>query len=78
MTFPSPKVRKLTLYWTVVFLTLLIAGVTVFGSETNALHKMALENAMTLYAWVVLGTILDTAVDAAVTAYFQREVTTHD
>lgn len=80
MAFPSTKVRKLTLYWTVIFLTLLIAGVTGFGSDSNALHKAALEHAMTLYAWVVLGVILDTAVEAAVTVYFQRksEVSTHE
>lgn len=71
--FPTNKVRKITLYWTVIVLTLLIGWVTLYGNENNALHVSALENAMTLYAWVVLGVILDTAVEAAMSAYFRRE-----
>lgn len=71
--FPSDKVRTNTLYWTIVFLTFFISGLTFFGISENALHTMALDSAMSLYAWVVVGVILNTAVDAAITAYFTRK-----
>lgn len=80
MNFPSDRVRTNTLYWTVIFLTFFIVGLTAFGDPDNELHTMALYEAMSLYVWVTLGVIANTAVDAAVTAYFQRkaEVTPHE
>lgn len=70
--FPSDKVRTNTLYWTVIFLTFFVVGLVIFGDPDNTLHTQGLDAAMSLYAWVVLGVILNTAVDAGVTAYFAR------
>lgn len=70
MTFPSDRVRKTTLYWSVIFLTLLITGLTVLGDATNELHKTSLEGGLELYSWLVIAVVADTVGSAALSSYF--------
>lgn len=69
--FPSEQTRKNVLWWTIVFLSMLTAGLVLFGDDHNELHKMALDRALSLYAWLIVGVVLNTAVDAAVSKYFE-------
>lgn len=71
--FPSDRTRKLTLYWSIVFLTSMIVGVTVYGSETNVLHRMALEHSTTLYGVLVIAVIADTALETLISSYVNRK-----
>lgn len=72
MPFPSDRTRRITLFWTVGFLTMLISGLTIYGSDTNMIHTMALEHSMTLYAIVVIAVIADTVVETWIKTYYNR------
>lgn len=72
MNFPSDRVRKTTLYWSVIFLTLLISCLTVFGDASNTLHQTSLEGGLELYTWLVIAVVADTVGSAAVSSWVDR------
>ena len=76
VSFPSNLTRKYVLWVTLFFLIFLTTGLVVFGNPDNALHRMALDHALSLFMWVVIGVILNATVDAAITTYFQRKEVT--
>lgn len=73
MNFPSDEVRKKVLYHIGVWLMVLIPVLLYWGNPDNSLHQKFLDSGMTLMEWLVLGVVLNTGVEAASTAYFERK-----
>lgn len=63
--FPSDEVRKRVLYHVGVWLMVIITVVVFFGDPSNMLHEKYLDNGMWLLGVLVLGVVLNSGVEVA-------------
>lgn len=71
MTELGNKTRKRTLYGSLAFLIIYISIVTFAGQPDNALHRNGLDMGMTLFGVVIIGVVLDSGIEAAVTVWMK-------